>query len=89
MLELLKIIVQPVVLERDDDGHPLGERLGEATAFYDADSVAEYIEAIRGELQAANAQTFNGGKEELHVHKERRAKAHAPRRASAGRVSEP
>jgi hypothetical protein len=89
MLELLKIIVQPVVLERDDDGHPLGERLGEATAFYDADSIVGYIEAIRGELQAANAYTSNGGKEEPHAHKERRAKAHAPRRTSAGRVPEP
>lgn len=52
MLELLKLIVQPVVLERDEDGRVVGERLGEPTALYTAEQLTEYREAIERELVA-------------------------------------
>ena len=49
-LELLKVIVQPVILERDPDGCIIGERLAEPHAIYDLAQLADYIEAIREQL---------------------------------------
>jgi hypothetical protein len=54
IVELLKVLVQPVVLERDDAGRIVGERLGETTPLYTLDHVAEFVAAVEGELARAN-----------------------------------
>jgi hypothetical protein len=55
VLELLKIIVQPVILERDEQGNVIGERLGEPTALYTPEQISEFVDAIKTELLRANA----------------------------------
>lgn len=55
MLELLKVIVQPVVLERGDDGEILGERLGDPVPLYTQAHVEEFFEGIRTQLAAHDA----------------------------------
>ena len=55
LLELLKIMVQPVVLERDADGHIVGEKTGEPIALYDLERVADYVEQLQREIDNANA----------------------------------
>lgn len=54
MLELLKVIVQPVVIERDQDGNILGERTGETVALFTPESLPDYVEALRAGLAEAN-----------------------------------
>lgn len=54
MLELLKVIVQPVVLERDPDGQITGERVGEAVPLYSPAQLGEYVEALRLRLDTEN-----------------------------------
>jgi hypothetical protein len=53
-LEFLKVIVQPVALERDDDGKIIGEKLSEPTALYSAEQVAEFMQKLEIELHNAN-----------------------------------
>lgn len=48
--ELLKVLVQPVAIERDDDGNIIGERVGETTALYSIEQTSEFIERLRNEL---------------------------------------
>jgi len=67
MLELLKIIVQPVVLERDVDGKIVGEKIGEAVPIYDLDTIAEYVTTIR--LEVFRLNTGNETKEEANGRK--------------------
>lgn len=49
-MELLKLIVQPVLIERDDDGAIVGERLLEPIACYTTDQLLELFERIAAEL---------------------------------------
>jgi hypothetical protein len=65
MYEFLKLIVQPVCLERDVDGNIVGERPAEPTALYSLESVGPFIKAIQDELVRVNAEleqiVANGG----------------------------
>jgi hypothetical protein len=54
VLELLKFIVQPVVLERDEDGTIVGERVGEATAMYSLSQIADFIATLQEQIDEAN-----------------------------------
>lgn len=56
-LELLKVICQVVVLERDDDGNPIGERSSEPVAIYDPSGFDVFLANVRAELAAQR----NGG----------------------------
>jgi hypothetical protein len=56
-MELLKVIVQPVVLERDEDGVIIGEKLGEPTPLYTLDQITEFVQMVREQLVAENATT--------------------------------
>ena len=58
-LELLKLMVQPVVLERDADGRIVGEKVGEATAIFDLDHLTAYAERLLAEIAAANGQAIS------------------------------
>jgi len=67
MLELLKVIVQPVLLERDEDGAIVGEKVGEPVPIYDPDTIAEYVTTIR--LEVFRLNTGNETKEEANGRK--------------------
>lgn len=54
-LELLKLIVQPVVLERDDEGKVTGERLGDARPLYGREQVIEYLDGLEAQLAEESA----------------------------------
>jgi hypothetical protein len=54
MLELLKLIVQPVILERDQDGNAVGERLGEPTSLYTRGQLNEFYLALEAAIQTEN-----------------------------------
>ena len=56
-LELLKIMVQPVVLERNGDGKIIGEKTGEAIAIFELDQLNEYMARLQQEIAATNGQT--------------------------------
>jgi len=56
MLELLKVLVQPVLLERDADGVIVGERVGEPTALYDENQLPEFWAAVQAEIVRANGE---------------------------------
>lgn len=58
MLELLKLLVQPVILERDADGAITGEQLGEMTPLYSSEDVLRFYAALGEQIAVANA---NGG----------------------------
>lgn len=53
-LELLKIMVQPVAIERDPDGRIVGEKVGEAVALFTPEQLIEYVEKLREEIDSAN-----------------------------------
>lgn len=45
--EFVKVVVQAVALERDDDGNIIGEQLSEPTALYTPDQISDYVEKVR------------------------------------------
>lgn len=47
-------MVQPVVLERDPDGHITGEKIGEPVALYDLDTVQAYVDELRSQVSEMN-----------------------------------
>jgi hypothetical protein len=55
LLELLKFVVQPVVIERDSDGSIIREQIGEPTACYTDEQLHQFIEAVRREIRTANS----------------------------------
>jgi hypothetical protein len=63
MLELVKLLVQVVALERDADGKIIGEKLSEPTALYDLDTVSDFVENLRREIETANQAALNGDRE--------------------------
>jgi hypothetical protein len=72
MLELLKVMVQPVVLERDEHGAVIGERLGEATALYGRAQVLEFLDALEGSLAIENgSQASANGKAKVTRRREK------------------
>ena len=50
MLELLKVIVRAVVLERDEDGNIIGEQLSEPEALYSVEQYDEWLASVRAQL---------------------------------------
>ena len=50
MLELLKVIVRAVVLERDEDGRIVGERLSEPEALYSVEQYDQWLANVRAQL---------------------------------------
>ena len=48
--ELLKYVVQPVLIERNEDGLIIGERIGEPFAAYSRSSVLEFLDQVEREL---------------------------------------
>lgn len=61
MLELLKLMVQPVVLERDEDGAIVGEKVGEAVALFQVDAIEAYVKQLQAEIATANAAQNGSG----------------------------
>jgi hypothetical protein len=53
-LELLKVLVQPVALERDAEGRIVGEKVGEATALFTPEQLSEFVAELRRQIEAAN-----------------------------------
>ena len=47
-------MVQPVVIERDQDGHIIGEKTGEAVAIYDPNRLDEFVVELQRQLEQAN-----------------------------------
>lgn len=64
-LELLKVIVQPVCLERDEHGGIVGEKLGETTVLYTLDQVGEFVVALRSEIGRVNAASNGEGRAQM------------------------
>jgi hypothetical protein len=62
MLEFLKLIVQPVVLDRNEEGAIVGEQLGQQTACYSREQVIEFLDGLEGQIAQENER-----KEETHV----------------------
>jgi hypothetical protein len=56
-LEFLKVIVQPVTLERDETGAVIGERVGDPIALYTVGQLVEFVDALRASIDAANEHT--------------------------------
>jgi hypothetical protein len=54
MLELIKIMVQPVVLERDPDGNITGERIGDPVALFTPEQLPNYVAELRHQIDQAN-----------------------------------
>jgi hypothetical protein len=54
VLELIKIMVQPVVLERDPDGNITGERIGDPVALFTPEQLSGYVAELRRQLEQAN-----------------------------------
>jgi len=50
MLELLKVIVRAVVLERDEDGNIIGEQLSEPEALYSVEQYEQWLANVRAQL---------------------------------------
>lgn len=55
MLELLKVFVQPIVLERDESGTIVGEKVGEAQPCYSLEEVVSFAEKLRSAIEKENA----------------------------------
>jgi hypothetical protein len=53
-LEFLKVVVQPVVLERNEEGQVVKEQVGEPTPLYSIEQITEFMEKLRIELHNAN-----------------------------------
>jgi hypothetical protein len=58
-LELIKVLVQPVALERDENGRIVGEKVGEAVALFTPEQLPEYVAQLREQIEAANATPTN------------------------------
>jgi hypothetical protein len=52
--------VQAVVIERDEEGRIVGEKLSEPTALFTPEQLPEFVEKLRSELAAADGQTSDG-----------------------------
>jgi hypothetical protein len=59
-IELLKLLVQAVCIERDSDGAIVGERTGDVATLYAPAQIGPFVDALQAEIANANA-TMNGG----------------------------
>lgn len=55
MLELLKVLVQPIVLERDDDGKIVGERNSEPRPLYTKDEFLAFYDGLVAQIESENS----------------------------------
>lgn len=53
--QLLKVIVQPVMLLTDEDGTIVGENYGPQTAIYSREKVIEFLDIIEQQIQIENS----------------------------------
>lgn len=54
MKELLKIIVQPVVLERDEEGRIVGEMIGDPRPLYTLEELDAYRSGLTAQIEKEN-----------------------------------
>lgn len=54
MKELLKIIVQPVAAERNENGKTIGEILGEPRALYTREEWVEFYDGLAAQIEKEN-----------------------------------
>jgi hypothetical protein len=54
--EFLKIVVQPVIIERDKDGQIVGERLTESVSLYSLEALPKFVETVKQSLEEENAK---------------------------------
>ena len=59
--EFLKFIVQPVLLEREDNGVIIGERVGEPTAVYSREQLIEFADEVLRQVGEIAAQSNGSG----------------------------
>lgn len=52
--ELLKLLVQAVIIERDADGKIIGERLTAAKPLYTQADIDEFVATVHAEIAAFN-----------------------------------
>lgn len=67
MLEFLKLLVQPVILERDDDGQIIGEKLAEPVPLYSTDDLISFVETLHAQIAELNAKPSENGKADIVV----------------------
>ena len=60
-LELVKLVVRPVVLQRDDEDRIVGEQVGEPAVIYTPEQFAELVQALQAEIVRANEGGQEGG----------------------------
>jgi hypothetical protein len=53
-LELIKVLVQPVAIERNNEGQIIGERTGEAVAIFTLEQLTEYVNELRRQINGSN-----------------------------------
>jgi hypothetical protein len=53
-LEFLKVLVQPVALERDGEGQIIGEKVGEPVALFTPEQLSEFVAELRQQIETAN-----------------------------------
>jgi hypothetical protein len=53
MLKLLKFLVQPVLLEEDDDGNIIGERMVDPNVLYTSQALVEWAQEFDAALAAS------------------------------------
>jgi hypothetical protein len=58
--ELLKVVVQPVVLERDPDGQIIGEKIGDPVSLFTPEQLPEYVSELRRQIDQVNTTSLNG-----------------------------
>jgi hypothetical protein len=63
-LELVKVMVQPVAIERDADGTIIGERVGDPVALFTPEQLPEYVAQLRQQIEAANQDGASPGESE-------------------------
>lgn len=57
----LKYLVQLVLLEEDEQGDVIGERVAEPVALYSAGAVAQWLTQIDEQVAALNAEAVTTG----------------------------
>jgi hypothetical protein len=55
-LELIKVLVQPVAIERNSEGQIIGERTGEAVALFTLEQLTDYVAELRRQIEQTNGK---------------------------------
>jgi hypothetical protein len=58
MIELLKLTIRAVLIERDEDGKIIGETLTEPAVIYAPEHFEEFVEALQKQINEANQHTL-------------------------------